>query len=301
MRFRGHHDTDSETEYRRTSEVSCHVCVRRKVSNRACAVMQAVPDEGILTSVDECTDLHDQTAMACETVPFWNVNVPKASWTEDCPEFLRYAFDNEKDRGILSTPDSQYHRQSWQQVKNIILENRLADFDRVPSELRLYREYCAKLVREHGSIMNFVMRERLHWNDLSPSGEAFTNPEDYKILYNDWPYGIDKRIVHLVVWTKFHLPADPSSDIGDMSSETRALVDDFVEQTFASKCGRENVIWFKNWAGLKSVHAVEHLHVMLFDPDPKFVEGITGGDVPLFREVKGGRYEGDVGGIKLTT
>jgi hypothetical protein len=31
------------------------------------------------------------------------------------------------------------------------------------------------------------------------------------------------------------------------------------------------------------VHAVEHFHVMLFDPDPKFLDEITGGGVPLFK------------------
>lgn len=32
---------------------------------------------------------------------------------------------------------------------------------------------------------------------------------------------------------------------------------------------------------MKSVKAVEHFHVMLFDPDPDFVKQITNGDVPL--------------------
>jgi hypothetical protein len=45
------------------------------------------------------------------------------------------------------------------------------------------------------------------------------------------------------------------------------------------------VIWFKNWRSLKSVHAVEHFHVMLFDPDPGFVKEITNGDVPLSQKV----------------
>ncbi len=43
----------------------------------------------------------------------------------------------------------------------------------------------------------------------------------------------------------------------------------------------QQVIWFKNWASLKSVKSVEHFHVMLFDPDPAFVSEITNGDVPL--------------------
>lgn len=43
--------------------------------------------------------------------------------------------------------------------------------------------------------------------------------------------------------------------------------------------------WFKNWAALKSVHALEHFHVMLYDPSPVFVERITEGDVPMSRKV----------------
>lgn len=41
------------------------------------------------------------------------------------------------------------------------------------------------------------------------------------------------------------------------------------------------VQWFKNWRSLKSVHAVEHFHVMLYDPDPEFMKEITKGDVPM--------------------
>ena len=43
------------------------------------------------------------------------------------------------------------------------------------------------------------------------------------------------------------------------------------------------MIWFKNWASLKSIHAVEHFHVMLFDPDPEFIKEVTNGDRPLGR------------------
>ena len=109
-----------------------------------------------------------------------------------------------------------------------------------------------------------------------------------KILYNDWPYGIDSRIVHLVVWTKFELrpaPVSPSNPNGDLTPEARRQINDFVDRTFVSVCGKENVIWFKNWSSLKSIHAVEHFHVMLFDPDMEFVSDITNGDVPLEQKI----------------
>jgi hypothetical protein len=46
------------------------------------------------------------------------------------------------------------------------------------------------------------------------------------------------------------------------------------------------VIWFRNWQSLKSVHAVEHFHVMLHHPDEAFLKEITQGDVPLHARVE---------------
>lgn len=101
-------------------------------------------------------------------------------------------------------------------------------------------------------------------------------------MYNDWPYGIDTDIIHLVVWTKFELPDDPTT--GEMTEETYQLIEQYVQQTFSSVAS-EQVIWFRNWKSLKSVHAVEHFHVMLHQPDLAFVREITRGDVPLIERV----------------
>jgi len=49
---------------------------------------------------------------------------------------------------------------------------------------------------------------------------------------------------------------------------------------------RIQVAWFKNWKSLKSVHAVEHFHVMLYDPDMAFIHEITNGDVPQSAEAR---------------
>jgi Protein of unknown function (DUF3605) len=46
------------------------------------------------------------------------------------------------------------------------------------------------------------------------------------------------------------------------------------------------VLWFKNWKSLKSVHAVEHFHVMLFDAPKAFLARITNGDIPLSEKTK---------------
>ncbi|KAI9876771.1 MAG: hypothetical protein M1830_005740 [Pleopsidium flavum] len=220
--------------------------------------------------------------MTVEALPYWLVNVPRASWPTICPDFLINA--NPKDRRILSTPDQEYHRQTWSEVKQIIKTNRIDLFQRVPSDLRRYLEYNAKLKKEYGSVMSFVLKERLRWTDLTPKNSLpFSEPDDIKILYNDWPYGIDERIVHLVIWTKFDLEDDPATD--DLTPEARKQIDDYVNRTFCSRLPSENVIWFKNWRSLKSIHAMEHFHVMLYDPDIAFVKLITNDDVALSEKV----------------
>jgi len=213
-------------------------------------------------------------------VPYWQVNVPEADRTAECPEFLADA--SKKDREILSTPDEEYHIQTWDEVLQIVKSNRLGELQRVPSELRRYKEYTWNLAREHGSVSNFVLRHRLGWEaPIRAEGRPFEFPEDIKILYNDWPYGIDPRIVHLVVWTKFSLSDDTPTD--DLSEQRRREIDHFMAKTFCSHVPENQVLWFRNFMSLKSIHAVEHFHVMLFDPDPEFVKFITNGDYPRSR------------------
>ncbi|KAL8870097.1 MAG: hypothetical protein Q9174_003776 [Haloplaca sp. 1 TL-2023] len=222
--------------------------------------------------------------MTSEEIPYWRANVPKDRWPSECPEFLLDL--SERDQMLVGKLDEDYHRLTWPEVREVIEDNQLDRFVRVPSDLRRYLEYNARLKKEHGSVMDFVVKERLKWTDLNPTGTApFKDPEtsDIKILYNDWPYGIDERIVHLVVWTKFELPDDPNTK--DLAAEMRQEIDDYVDRTFCQAVPKENVIWFKNWKGLKSIHSVEHFHVMMFDPDPAFIEEVTKGDLPVSRQM----------------
>ncbi|TKA62826.1 hypothetical protein B0A49_12382 [Cryomyces minteri] len=205
-------------------------------------------------------------------LPYWLVNLPPLDWPAQCPAFLAEAGD--KNRQILSTPDSQYRRQSWSTVQEIVAKDRIDLFQRVPSDLRRYLEYTAQLKQQYGSVMDFVVKERLKWDRVVPRGKPFEYADDTKILYNDWPYGVDEKIVHLVVWTKFEFE-------DDLTPESRRQIDDFVRETFCKRVKAEDVIWFKSWRSLRSIHTVEHFHVMMYDPDPGFVQEITNGDAPL--------------------
>lgn len=81
--------------------------------------------------------------------------------------------------------------------------------------------------------------------------------DDLKIIYNDWPYGIDKSIVHLCVWTKFPLDVDEADPNGDLTPEMREKIDKYVDKTFGSRVPAENV---------------SYLHLSLCLPFPSFLE-----------------------------
>jgi hypothetical protein len=167
---------------------------------------------------------------AAPDLPYWQVNVPEHLRTADCPAFLRNLSD--KDRGIISTPDSEYEYDSWAVVRHKVAQNRLELFQRVPSDLRRYLGFVWQLKQDYGSVMNFILHQRLQWAlPIAPRGRPFEFDEDIKVLRNDWPYGIDRRIVHLVVWTKFALEEDPAT--GDLTDGARGEIDAYVRKAFS--------------------------------------------------------------------
>lgn len=125
----------------------------------------------------------------------------------------------------------------------------------------------AHIKAEYRSVMRFVVKERLGWGDgnwenVKPRGGPFEYEgmaqvtrlglrprerlihclEDIRIIYNDWPYGVDKDIIHLVVWTKFDLEDDPTTD--DLTASARAAIESYVQDTFCSRVPAEQV-WQK--------------------------------------------------------
>ena len=211
---------------------------------------------------------------------YWNTNLPESKWTEECPDFLLGLI--QKNLRILSEKQKDYHVLTWAECKEVVQTNRIDHFQRSPLELRRYLNYMFKLKQRYGSVLSFVQYERLQWNSISPSAEPlFTSPTDFKILYNDWPYGVDQDIAHLVVWTKFLLDDDPET--GYLTTEHHDLIEDFVQKTFCDENGvsRRNLVWFRNWKSLKSVNALEHFHVMLYKAPAQFLRSITNNDRPM--------------------
>ena len=102
---------------------------------------------------------------------------------------------------------------------------------------------------------------------------------------NDWPYGLDKGIRHVVVWLKTRLETEPPK--GELTTSGRALVEEFIQQQFMKPVAdltgsSDNVMWFKNPVALQSVPGLEHVHVLLRNvPDNFIEERYTKGQQPL--------------------
>jgi hypothetical protein len=124
----------------------------------------------------------------------------------------------------------------------------------------------------------YLIQHRLPWGS-SPftynSSIPFSDPSDFKILLNDWPYGLTDDITHIVVWSKTPIVTDEKT--GDVTEESRDVIKAFVERTFVDRLGDEGrVLWFKNWVQLQSVRALEHIHVLVRHASKENLEFWTG-------------------------
>jgi hypothetical protein len=122
-----------------------------------------------------------------------------------------------------------------------------------------------KTKKAYGSITNFVVKERLAWTPRDPdqpvSAHSFTH-------HSSVP-----GIKHIVVWSRTPIAVDDTR--GDVTSESKRVIEEFVESRFvralAAEEGisvveaRSRVMWFKNWVSLQSVRGVDHVHVLVKD------------------------------------
>jgi len=186
------------------------------------------------------------------------------------------------DKWVLSQTDEEFRLHDWEELKQIIAQNKLETLKRKPSDLRRYMAWSQQTKAQYGSITSYILTHRLpsSWG-IPPfiyiSPIPFHNPSDYKILLNDWPYGLESNITHLVVWSK--TPIETDCENGDVTEESRRVIEGFVERMFVTRLGKggeDRVMWFKNWVRLQSVRALEHVHVLVKDARREDLEFWTG-------------------------
>lgn len=141
-----------------------------------------------------------------------------------------------------------------------------------------YRIWMREIKKQHGSIIDYISQERLRWPVLPTSNSdrlvfetrntvPLADPADYKITWNDWPYGsLESDVKHLVVWLKQVLGTD--SVTGRLLPSEQLLVQRFVEQNFLEPMSKRGISedrlrWYKNGLDLQSVKEIDHFHVLI--------------------------------------
>ncbi|KAI1405858.1 hypothetical protein F4819DRAFT_482308 [Hypoxylon fuscum] len=196
------------------------------------------------------------------------------------PEEAPFPF-TDADRLVLSLTDEEYQCHDWEDMKSIIGQNNLSVLKRKPSDLRRYLNWTSNTKMAFGSVTNYLLECRLPKTWGSPpfmpaSTILFDDPSDYRVLRNDWPYGLTPNLTHIVVWSRTTIPTDPET--GDMTPESRRSVGKFVKNFFADKLGLDGddkVLWFKNWVALQSVRTLEHIHVIIRDVEKDILDAWT--------------------------
>jgi hypothetical protein len=175
---------------------------------------------------------------------------------------------------------------SWDELVRLVSANDLAALTRTPAQLEEYFSWKSKILLSYPGIEAFILKERLHWSRVDhpdaiadtmcsrtadgtlvssqgfevASARLFENATDWKCLKNDFPYGFEDDVTHLVVWLKHALPQDKD---GILLPETQAQVESFIFDHLCIGLPRERIVFFFNPPSLKSIGALEHFHVCL--------------------------------------
>ncbi|KAF7559976.1 hypothetical protein G7046_g4178 [Stylonectria norvegica] len=213
--------------------------------------------------------------------PTLSINRPFATMGEVPPEDSPFPL-TDVDRWVLSQTDEEFHKHDWAELKEIVETNNLSVLKRQPSDLRRYMKWTAETKAKYGSMTQYLLVHRLPKAWGSPpftpkSTVPFEDPSDYRVLLNDWPYGLDPEINHIVVWSRTVIATDPET--GDMTPESRAVVQKFIQRYFVESLGpkgEDRILWFKNWVALQSVRSLEHIHILVRNVDDETLERWTG-------------------------
>ncbi|PIG81056.1 hypothetical protein AARAC_011439 [Aspergillus arachidicola] len=171
-------------------------------------------------------------------------------------------------------------------LSRILVGGDTSQLKRTPTDLRHYIFWTREIQATFGSVTNFLVKTRLHWGKEANNAETrfpychsfpSADQSDYRMLHNDWPYAMSSGMAHLVVWLNTPIPVDAE---GDLTTEPRRLVADFIDRTFTMHMSREhagnNIQWFKNRIKWQSIRALEHIYIILRDVDDEFVTKLTG-------------------------
>ncbi|KAK1992059.1 hypothetical protein LX36DRAFT_589189 [Colletotrichum falcatum] len=185
---------------------------------------------------------------------------------------------SDEDIKVLRGQSENHEPHTWEETKAIITAGEMGQLRRSPQDLRNYIMWHAEIRRTHKSVLEYVRRERLRWPNITACDDIpFRHTDDWKIIWNDWPYDLADGIMHLIVWSKSKIAVDPAT--GLPTERMANLIESFLDGTFGEILGcrrGEDLLWFKQKAEWQSVKALEHIHILLRNVPQWRVEKLIG-------------------------
>ncbi|KAK6207599.1 hypothetical protein QIS74_12680 [Colletotrichum tabaci] len=162
---------------------------------------------------------------------------------------------SDEDIRVLRGQSEMLEPHTWDEVKGMVAAGEMGQLRRSPQDLRNYIRWHAEIGKTHGSVLEYVRRERLHWpkHIIARDAVPFAHADDWKIIWNDWPYDLADGMMHLVIWSK--------------------------NRTFRETlgcCRGQDLLWFKQKTAWQSVKALEHIHVLVRNVSEERVEKLVG-------------------------
>lgn len=178
---------------------------------------------------------------------------------------------SERDAKILA--NDHYTPLSWERCKEIVLIDDLTLFTRSPQQLGDYFAAKEHFLKIAGGTAEYIVQNRLKWSGQlqSTSGKGFLQDKsDVKILPNDFPYGLEEGIAHIIVWSKVRCETDENQR---PTPKAKRAIEDFIWKSFEPfRIPESHVLWFKNTVALQSVPTLEHFHILIKDAPPEITE-----------------------------
>ncbi|CCF35029.1 hypothetical protein CH063_01234 [Colletotrichum higginsianum] len=186
---------------------------------------------------------------------------------------------SDEDIRVLRGQSERLEPHTWDEVKGMIAAGEMGQLRRSPLDLRNYIRWHAEIGKTHGSVLEYVRHERLHWpkHIIARDAVPFAHANDWKIIWNDWPYDLADGMMHLVIWSKSRTAVDPET--GLPTDHTAKLIESFLDRTFGETLGcrrGQDLLWFKQKTAWQSVKALEHIHVLLRNVPEERVEKLVG-------------------------
>ncbi|KAJ1986911.1 hypothetical protein GGI25_006041 [Coemansia spiralis] len=142
---------------------------------------------------------------------------------------------------------------SWNELKLLVAANRFDLLGRKsPDELE-YQADLRRIREEYGSVAAFVRQVKL--------AEFLADPSTrYLMIPNDYPYALQGRTTHYIIWSKAKLTHSSVPD-----AKVRELFESKLDAQLGA--GKYEWVWFVNPPQLQSIPEVFHGHLLVRELD----------------------------------